>query len=82
MVGAGSAQETKEIELKLEFDPADAAKIKSHPLLAANRLGAPEQQELVSIYFDTPDRALSKERRVLARARVSRPLSPDHQGDA
>ena len=71
MVGAGSAQETKEIELKLEFDPADAAKIKSHPLLAANRLGAPEQQELVSIYFDTPDRALSKEG-VFLRVRCSR----------
>ena len=60
MVGAESAQGSKEVELKLEFDPADAAKIKSHPLLAAESLGAPEQQELVSIYFDTPDFALSK----------------------
>jgi len=71
VVGVGSAQDTKEIELKLEFDPADAAKIKSHPLLVANRLGAPVQQELVSIYFDTPDRALSKEG-VFLRVRCSR----------
>ena len=60
MVGAGSAQGCKEIELKLEFDPADAAKIKSHPLLAAESLDAPRQQELVSFYFDTPDFALNK----------------------
>ena len=70
VVGAGSGRETKEIELKLEFAPTDATKIKSHPLLAAGSQGAPRVQELVSIYFDTPDLALSK-RGVFLRVRES-----------
>ena len=39
VAGAGSGRETKEIELKLEFAPTDATKIKSHPLLAAGTRG-------------------------------------------
>ena len=82
VVGAGSGRETKEIELKLEFAPTDATKIKSHPLLAAGSRGAPRVQELVSIYFDTPDLALSK-RGVFLRVReFGRALRPDDQGDA
>jgi triphosphatase len=60
VVASGSAQMFKEIELKLEFDPADAARIKSAPILAAESLGRPEEQNLVSTYFDTPSLALSK----------------------
>jgi triphosphatase len=60
VVASGSAQMFKEIELKLEFDPADAARIKSAPLLAAESLGQAEEQNLVSTYFDTPSLALSK----------------------
>jgi triphosphatase len=60
VVADESVQGAKEIELKLEFDPADATRIKSHPLLAAERVHLPEEQELISIYFDTPDLALSK----------------------
>ena len=54
-----SARQAKEIELKLEFDPADAARLASHPALQAGP--APhEQQQLISTYFDTPDGALHK----------------------
>ncbi len=60
MAASEREQGSKEIELKLEFDPGDAARIKSHPLLAAERLHLPEEQDLISVYFDTPDLALSK----------------------
>src|SRR3990172_6806186 len=52
-----SARPATEVELKLAFAPADAAQIASHPALEAS-LVPPEEQELVSIYFDTPDCAL------------------------
>jgi inorganic triphosphatase YgiF len=54
-----SACQGTEIELKLEFDPADAARIAAHPALEAS-LGHAEDQELVSTYFDTPDCALHR----------------------
>ena len=54
-----SARQAKEIELKLEFDPADAARLASHPALRAGP--APqEEHQLISTYFDTPDGALHK----------------------
>src|SRR3990170_2989161 len=52
-----SARPATEVELKLAFDPADAAQIASHAALEAS-LVPPEEQELVSTYFDTPDCAL------------------------
>jgi inorganic triphosphatase YgiF len=60
VVAGEAVQESKEIELKLEFDPIDAQRIKSDPLLEAESLGQPEAQHLVSTYFDTRDLALSK----------------------
>jgi triphosphatase len=60
VVADGSTQGTKEIELKLEFDPIDSQRIKSDPLLEAESLAQPEAQHLVSTYFDTRDLALSK----------------------
>lgn len=60
MVAGESAQIPKEIELKLELDPADAPRIKSNRLLAAESLGQAAEEHLVSTYFDTPDHALSK----------------------
>lgn len=54
-----SARQASEVELKLEFPPADAARLASHPALAAT-LAPAEEQELISIYFDTPDCALHK----------------------
>ena len=60
MVAGESAQMQKEIELKLELDPADAPRIKSARLLTAESLGRAEEEHLVSTYFDTPDHSLSK----------------------
>jgi triphosphatase len=54
-----SAREPRELELKLEFDPADRGEIEAHPLLAAAR---PERQTLISVYYDTGDHALQKGR--------------------
>ena len=54
---ASDAREAREVEIKLEFDPADRAAIESHPLLAAAH---PEKETLISVYFDTKDRALWK----------------------
>ena len=46
MVAArNSARPATEVELKLEFDPADAARIASHPALEAS-LAPPREQEL------------------------------------
>jgi triphosphatase len=52
-----SACQGTEVELKLEFNPADAARLASHPALAA---GLRQDRELVSTYFDTPDCALHR----------------------
>jgi inorganic triphosphatase YgiF len=52
-----SARQGTEVELKLEFDPADAARIAAHPALEAS-LSPAEDRELISTYFDTPDCAL------------------------
>jgi inorganic triphosphatase YgiF len=60
VVAGESTQGSKEIELKLEFDPIDAQRIKSDPLLETESLGQPEARYLVSTYFDTRDLALSK----------------------
>ncbi len=49
-----SARHETEVELKLEFDPADAARLASHPALEAS-LTPPEEHELISTYFDTLD---------------------------
>jgi inorganic triphosphatase YgiF len=58
MAAASSgASEAREVELKLEFDPADRTAIESHPLFAASH---PEKQTLLSVYFDTKDRDLWK----------------------
>jgi triphosphatase len=60
MVAArGSAHPAREVELKLEFSPADTARLVSHPALAPD-LGPAEECDLISTYFDTPDCALHK----------------------
>ena len=51
------ADRGREIELKLEIDPADIAALKAHPLLAAS-IGKTHRQ--VSTYFDTPKQQLRK----------------------
>jgi inorganic triphosphatase YgiF len=53
------SQDSKEIELKLAFNPADRARILSHPVLDASGI-APDENELISVYYDTDDGALRK----------------------
>jgi triphosphatase len=55
------ARHAKEIELKFELDPEDAARTASHPLLR-HTLVPPEERDLVSAYFDTAEFALRKAR--------------------
>ncbi|MPZ56223.1 MAG: CHAD domain-containing protein [Rhizobiales bacterium] len=45
---------SREIELKLVFDPADAGRLKRHLGRTFGRQARP-RQTLVSVYFDTPD---------------------------
>ena len=59
MVPARAPAHASEIELKLEFAPAELARLTSHPALQVSG-NPPEQRDLVSIYFDTPDHALHK----------------------
>jgi triphosphatase len=54
-----SARHASEIELKLEFAPADSARLASHPALQAGRVST-EERDLTSIYFDTADDVLHK----------------------
>lgn len=44
----------REVELKFEFDPADARRIKRHLAFLCGRKH-PAGETLVSVYFDTPD---------------------------
>ncbi len=56
-----------EIELKLALDPAAVARCRRHPLLAGVK---PERATLHSIYFDTPDFALTRRKIALRLRRV------------
>ena len=49
----------REIELKLEFDPADARRIKRHLQLDSGKTRH-ASEKLVSVYFDTPDHELDR----------------------
>ncbi len=59
MTAGNSEHEDKEIELKLEFDPADAPRILSHPVILASQ-AAPTTRELISVYYDTGNDVLRK----------------------
>ena len=50
--------EPQEIELKLTLAPGDAARLAAHPLLQQYAAAPPHTEQLVSTYFDTPDRHL------------------------
>ena len=52
-------KEVMEIELKLALDPTHAARLRRHPWLAGIKSG---RQNLHSVYFDTPDFALTRRR--------------------
>ncbi len=59
-----------EIELKLGIPKSAAARLKSHPLLAA--AGPPSRMRLRSIYFDTPELVLRGQRAALRVRRAGR----------
>ena len=49
---------SNEIELKLRISPADAARLRQHPLILSHLREPPVTRKLNSIYYDTPDLAL------------------------
>ncbi len=49
---------SNEIELKLRISPADAARLRQHPLILDHLREPPVTHKLTSIYYDTPDLAL------------------------
>jgi len=55
--GDEHAHHSKEIELKFEVDPQDAARVAEHHLLR-DSLVPSEERDLSSAYFDTVDFAL------------------------
>ena len=48
-----------ESELKITLDARDLARLRRHPALAGLRLAPRRTETLVSVYYDTPDRALA-----------------------
>lgn len=50
----------REIELKLNLDPARAADLLESPILRRHRVGASTRAAAVSVYFDFPDGALAR----------------------
>ncbi len=50
----------REIELKLELTPGDAARLLEHPAVRRSASGPPQVENLLSVYFDTPDHALAR----------------------
>src|SRR5215813_4491941 len=55
-----SATEGREIELKLELRPEDAARLGTLKSLPRARLGIPKAEQIVTVYFDTPEFALRR----------------------
>lgn len=51
----------REIELKLELRPEDAARIGRLTSLPHARIGLAKAEQIVTVYFDTPERALRRE---------------------
>jgi triphosphatase len=57
---AARAEDGLELELKLRVAPDDLPALRDHPALVKHQAGEATTRRLVSIYFDTPDRALAK----------------------
>ena len=61
-----------ETELKLSIDSADIAALRRHPLLRHYARAAPLRQQLVSVYFDTPELTFKRHAAALRVRRVAR----------
>lgn len=74
MKGAGAAKASRrmEIELKCRLPPSAVAPLLRHPALAAVARGRPRGQRLYSVYYDTPDLALSRHKLALRVRREGR----------
>ena len=54
------ADAQREVELKLQLNPGDVARLQEHPALRRGAIGPAKVQHLRSVYFDTPDLALAQ----------------------
>ena len=54
------AAEGREVELKLELQSSDAARVLDHPAVRRLATGPPETRQLLSVYFDTKDLGLAR----------------------
>jgi triphosphatase len=54
------ADAQREVELKLELNPGDVARLQEHPALRRAATGPAQIQHLRSVYFDTSDLALAR----------------------
>lgn len=61
-----------EIELKITLEPADAARLRRHPVLTELRVEPRQIQKLVSIYVDTEQHALARAGIALRVRRIGR----------
>lgn len=61
-----------ETELKFNLDPDEAARLLQHRLLASQAKGRPRRQNLLSIYYDTPDLRLHRARVALRLRRIGK----------
>ena len=50
-----------EVELKLALTPEDLKRLRRHPLVRSLARGRARTRELVSVYYDTPDRTLQRQ---------------------
>jgi inorganic triphosphatase YgiF len=62
----------QETEIKLRLPPRAAARLRRHPAVAALLNGVARTRRLHSVYFDTPERHLSRARLALRVRRVGR----------
>jgi triphosphatase len=72
MTSQRTGQMSTEIELKLLIDPKDARPLLRHPLITAFTRQKFSSQRLLSIYYDTADCLLHKQRIALRLRRVGR----------
>jgi inorganic triphosphatase YgiF len=54
------AAEGREVELKLELSPSEAARVLDHPTVRRYATGPAQTRQLLSVYFDTKDLGLAR----------------------
>ncbi|MDJ0787233.1 MAG: CHAD domain-containing protein [Myxococcota bacterium] len=69
----------REVELKLEFQPGDAERLREHPAFASGARGRPTTSPVRSVYYDTPELALYRRGLVLRLRDAKGPGEPTIQ---